>query len=268
VGIGCGGQVKKFTVIFAILSFSFSSFAKSPHHEGLLSSINLGVRYSSILKKRGVVEYRGFQLDPVLAVFLLDDKIEFLGDSIGYRDFVANDWLRLRTRFVSISDKPLFPVYESAKIVSSNRTDTYEWSNRAEIFLPGYNDDYNSEIDFEVAKDLSTHHGTYLELTGKVKLFEGRLPKFDVKVEPNFFASVGWGDLSHNQYFYGSGAADGFNNLSYGLWIALPEEADRFYPIVQLTRFQVLGNNRNATLAVANNEGWLFSVIATMGLLE
>lgn len=243
--------------------------SKDPHHKGTISSLNLGFRYSSVLQNRGVLLYRDFQLDPVVAVFLFDDRLEFLGDSIGYRDFVFNDQVRLRSRLLSITDKPLFPAYESIWSGMPSRTDTYEWSNRAEFFLPGYNESYFAEVDLGFAKDLSAHHGYYLDLQAKVKLFEFRIPRSEIKIEPNFYTSIGWGDAAHNQYFYGpSASASGFNNLSYGLWFAFIEEADRFYPIVQITHFQVLGGNKNAEFAINKNEGWLFSFIATYGVLE
>jgi hypothetical protein len=239
------------------------------HHKGFLSSLNLGARYSSVLEKRGVILYDGFQIDPIVGVFLFDDKLEFLGDSIGYRDFVAGKWLRLRTRFVSITDKPLFPSTDAIRNGSPDRKDTYEWENRAEFFLPGYNDHYQAEFDLGIAKDLSAHHGTYIDIQAKAKLFDYRIPVLATKVEPNLFGSLGWGDTAHNQYFYGPSANHaGINNFSYGLWFAFPEQADRYYPIVQLTHFQTLGDYRNGEYAQGRNSGWLFSFIATLGVLE
>lgn len=242
---------------------------KSPHHKGRLSSINLGIRYSSVLENRGVIFYKDYQIDPVVAVFFLDDKVEFLGDSIGYRDFLVGKWLRYRTRLVSITDDPLFPDKESVKIGFPDRPDTYEWSHSLEFFLPEYNNNYRAEIDLTYSKDLYKTYGNYVELLAKVKLFEFRLPYSGVKIEPNFFSLIGWGDKAHNQYFYGPSAdQSGFNNFGYGLWMAFPEESDRFYPIIQLRRFQVLGDNQRAEYAKDKSDGWLFSLIATFGLLE
>ena len=42
---------------------------KDPHHKGFLSSLNLGFRYSSVLQNRGIILYRGFQIDPDFPVF-------------------------------------------------------------------------------------------------------------------------------------------------------------------------------------------------------
>ena len=257
-------------VLFAASSgFAADESQKDPHHKGLFSSVNLGIRYSSILENRGLVFYRDFQVDPILGVLLWDDRVEFLGDSLSYRDFVVGDWLRLRTRLVSISDNPLFPSIRSVRKDDLDRPDTYEWSNRAEIFLPGYNGDYLGELDVGYAKDLLRHHGTYLDTQVKVKMFSTRVPFVDTLIEPNLYSTLGWGDGQHNQYFYGSNVAHGgYNNSSYGVWIAFPEEADRNFPIVQITRFQVLGAFRSGDFAVGRNDGWLFSFIATGGLLE
>lgn len=259
-----------FMLLTVICLKSFPVLAnQSPHHQGLLSSLNLGIRFSSVFENRGVILYKDFQVDPVLAVFFLDDRVEFLGDSIGYRDFIYQDRVRLRTRLVSLTDQPLFPDYESIRSNFVHRPDTYEWSNRVEFFLPGYIEKYLAEIDLSWAKDLSVHHGNYVDLQTKIKLFDFRLPFAETKIEPNLFASVGWGDTNHNQYFYGPSAnGNGLNNLSYGLWMAFPEEADRFYPIVQIKHFQVLGDHANAEYAKNNSEGWLFSFIATYGVLE
>jgi hypothetical protein len=266
---------KIFLVIFFILIktdlalANEKTFEKDPQHKGLLSSVNLGLRYSSVLENRGVILYRDFQIDPVLGLFFYDDRVEFLGDSLGFRDFVAGKWLRLRTRLVSISDDPLFPAKDSVKDGAKNREDTYEWSNRAEFFIPSYDGNYMAEIDVGFSKDISVHNGQYLDLQTKIKLFNFRLPYSSTLIEPNFQTKIGWGDSNHNKYFYGPSAdSAGFNNLSYGLWFALPEEADRFYPIIQITHFEVLGQNKNAEFAVDRNSGWLFSFIATYGLFD
>lgn len=242
--------------------------AVGPHHKGPLSSLNLGARFSSVLQNRGIIFYRDFQLDPILAIFLLDDRVEFLGDSIGFRDFIAGDWLRFRTRFVSITDKPLFPAHDSIKDSSPDRNDTYEWENSLEFFFGGYGKHYRSELDLRYAKGIGYAHGHYFESQAKYKLTDFRLPGAGVKIEPNVFGLVGVGDLEHNLYFYGPGAVAGFNNLAYGLWFAFPEEADRYYPIIQIRRFETIGGAKSGSYSFGRGEGFLVSFIATYGILE
>ena len=164
------------------------------HHEGIISSINIGTRFSSVLQKRGVIFYNDYQFDPVLAVFLFDDRLEYLGDSIGFRDFIFEDKVRLRSRLVMISDNPLFPNHSSIYSSSPHRKDTYEWSHSVEFFLPGYNSNYQSEIDLTFAKDISQTHGHYAEALFKYKITNLKL--FGTELEPNIFTSVGWGDLT------------------------------------------------------------------------
>ena len=223
--------------------------------------------FESLVEKRGVIFYRDFQVDPGLTAFFFDDRLEFLDDSLGYRDFVYGDVIRLRTRVAYVSDQPFFPNYDSVRSGMPPRTPTYEWSNSAEIFLPGYDNNYRAEIDITESKDISVTHGNELEILTKVKILAFHL--FGTTIEPNVTANVGWGDAPMNQYLYGPSAGPtGINTLSYGLWLALPEMADRFYPIVQLTHFETLGDaNKNAEYAAGRNQGVLFSFIASVNLL-
>lgn len=241
----------------------------TPHHKGVLSSLNLGIRYSSILQSRGVVLYRDFQIDPVVGAFFFNDKLEYLGDSIGCRDFVFEDIVRLRTKIVAISDKPLFPVNKSVVFDSPKRSESYEWSNKIEIFFPGYNERYNSELNIEYAADFKAHHGRYAEFLFKTKITDFSVPVGQVKLEPNLFGSIGWGDSNHNEFFYGPSAREnGLNNISVGIWTVFPEEADRSFPVIFLKYFKTLDRFSRAEYANGRGEGWLFSVIATFGVLE
>jgi hypothetical protein len=258
----------KYIALTFFLTLSGLQANAKAHNTGLLSSLNIGIRYSSILERRGVTLYNDFQVDPVFGIFLLDDKVEIFGDSISYHDFVFEDKIRLRTRLQQISDKPLFPSYASVKDNYPERNDSFEWVVGAEFFLPSYDNDYKAEIDLTYAKDLKEHFGNYLDVLAKVKVYEFNL--FNYRIEPNVFGSVGWGDSAHNQYLYGPSASqDGFNNANYGLWFAFPDEADRYYPILLLSHYSVLGSqNRNAEYARGRNEGYLFSLIATVGVLD
>lgn len=238
------------------------------HNEGLLSSINLGVYYQSVVEKRGVTFYDDVDINPIIAFFFFDDRLEFLGDSIGYHDFVIPDQLRLRTRLSYINDDPFYPAHEVRRSSFVNREDTYEIINTAEWFVPSYTNNYRAEIDFNWAYDLKEHHGNYFEVLTKVKVADFEL--FNTPVEPQVFASVGWGQKAHNQYFYGPSAdEDGFNNLSYGLWLTLPETADRFFPIILISHYEVLGDkNKQAQYAQGHNQGYLVTFTASIGLLD
>lgn len=247
-------------------------FAKA-HHQGTISSFNIGARYSTLIEKRGVVFYRDFQIDPVLSASFFDDRLEFLGESLGYRDFIYSNIIRARTQIVMINDNSHFPSKNSYKNSMPDRANSYEWTNSLEIFIPGYN--FNSsenhivEFDLKFAKDVSRHHGNYFEILGKIKLWSRHISLIKQIVEPNFVFSAGVGDKAHNRYFYGANdTAHGVNNISYGFWIAFPDEADRYFPIVQLTRFFATGDHKNAEFAKGRNEGILFSFILAYKTLE
>lgn len=261
--------MRVFLLLFSVALLWEAVAHAEAHHKGLLSSINLGIRYSSLLQNRGVIFYRDFQVDPVVALFFFDDKLEFLGDSIGFRDFIWGEKLRARTRIAAISDQPLFPAHKSLKDSSPQRKRSYEWNSRLEWFLPAYNGKYLAEVDLGYSKDIGQSHGNYFELSAKAKLFSFHTKALGA-IEPNLFSTLGYGDGRHNLYFYGPGAGSaGFNSLAYGLWMNFPDNADRYFPIVQLSRFQVLGGeNRAARYALGRSEGWLLSFIATFGVLE
>lgn len=83
-------MIKRFFFLIVLIFTSHQNLAaqgttidKDPHHQGLLSTVNLGFRFSSVLENRGVILYDGLQMDPIAAFFFLDDRVEFLGDSIG-----------------------------------------------------------------------------------------------------------------------------------------------------------------------------------------
>lgn len=241
---------------------------KDPHAKGTLSSLNAGILFESLIEKRGVIFYRDFQVDPGLTAFFFDDRLEFLDDSLTYRDFVYGKSVRLRTKIAYVSDRPFFPAYGSVSDSPPLRTPTYEWSNSVEIFLPAYDDDYRIEIDLTESKDVAVSQGNEFEVLTKLKLFSGNL--FGTTLEPNLVLGAGWGDTPMNAYFYGPNAGPtGINHFDYGFWLALPELSDRYYPIVQVMHFQTLGDaNRAGTFAVNRNEGFLFSFIASVRLLN
>ncbi len=266
--------MKKITLLlflFLITPFAHcedpSDTPKGPWAEGTISSINLGTRFSTLMHRRGVIFYKNYQFDPIVSVLFLDDKIEFVGDSLGYRDFVYKDKVRLRSRFVAISDDPLFPHDENIHEFSPQRKDTREWTNAVEIFLPGYNENYVSEINISLAKDIQAHSGYYAELLAKLKVYSFSAIKMDFEI--NAFSSLGWGDEKHNAYIYGPDVRrSGFNNWMKGLWLTLPNRADRFYSIIQLAHFQALGPFQDGAFAEGRNDGFLFSLIMSYGLLR
>lgn len=247
-------------------SFPHLCWAKLPH-TGTLSSISVGAVYASLLERRGVINYRDFQAVPSISFFFFDDRLEFLGDSLSYRDFIYENKIRFRTRLASISDGPLLPNYRSVREGMPDRPDSYEWQNGLEFFFPAYDETYISELDLTYSKDISIHHGDYFDVIAKFRLGSFLFPILKMQAEPNFVVTAGIGDKRHNQYFYGpSDDASGLNNASAGFWIAFPEEADRWYPVIQLMAFEAVGDHAHAEYSEHRNCGVLFAFIATTGL--
>lgn len=235
-------------------------------NKGTISGIFAGARFSSNSMRRGVSLYPDYQVDPFVIALFFDDRLEFLGDAVNYRDFVWGDTLRLRTRLARIDDDPGIPAHEGIKRNLPNRETSAEWVNSLEFFLPGYNESYVTELNISHSKDLMLNGGNYFEAVAKVKLLHFSL--LGQIIEPNAVGTLGWGDANHNGYLYGldsSGKArDGLNNMSYGLWIAIPKKVDRWYPMIQLMRFETLGDFRDNQFARERSSGYVFSFMAAL----
>lgn len=239
------------TILLSLLIISLNVSAA-------VSGFKVGARFYSIWENRGVIQYHDFQLLPIVALFMYEDRLEIVPSYISYRDYIYSDRIRFRTRLQTVNDNPVFPKHDSIKDIYPDRESTYEWVNRLEFFIPAYNENYIAEIDLAIHKDLKAHHGLYTELMGKLKLFtfENTFLK-ESTVEPNLYFSLGHGDKRHNEYFYGATNSDGVNNLAYGLWFNFLDLADRNNPALIIKHFEVLGDkNKNAPLARNHNKGW------------
>jgi hypothetical protein len=252
-------------LIFTLILYAQTVFAEW-HKKLGISSAHAGFRYSSLLMKKGVIFYRDYQVDPVITVFFFDDKLEFLGDSISYRDFIYSDQIRFRTKLASVNDSPLIPAHKSIKDSYPNRDDTTEWTNTVEFFVPGYGASYLAEIDLNYSIDLSEHEGHSWEIATKVKLFDFKFK--NNTLEPNLYVTYGGGDSKHNEYFYGTTNKSGATNLSAGLWLNLPDKVDRYYPTVQLVYFTALDDFKKGTFSEGRSEGVLFSFISALKVLD
>ena len=258
----------KYLLLVGILFYGYFAHALA-HRQGAWSSLKLGARYSSVLQRRGVVLYGDFQIDPIISAYFLDDKLEFFGDALSYRDFLfTSESIRYRVMASSLSDNPLFPSNSAIKSNYVDRENTYEVSAGLEFFLASYDKDYWGEFDISYAKDIKAHNGYYLSAQSKIKISEMEL--FHKKVEPHAVVRIGLGDEKHNRYLYGPTAnGDGLNNWAYGFVFEFPEDADRLIPVIQLMRFETLGEERrNAAFAKDHNEGFLLSFLGTINFLN
>ena len=259
-----------YSFLFLFISISASADYMPTNKLNNFSGIKLGARLTTISESRGVILYNDFQLLPFIAVFAFEDRIEFLTSSISYRDFIYEDKIRFRTRLQVISDNPIFPKHSSIKNIYPDREDSFEWVNRLEFFVPGYNSEYMGELDLAVHKDLKAHNGVYAELMGKLKLFtfQNELIRRSI-VEPNLYVTLGAGDKRHNDYYYGAVDSSGLNNLSYGLWFNFLDLSDRNNPVITIKHFEVLGDkNKNGAFARDRDSGYSLMFVYSYDLLK
>lgn len=259
------------TILFIVCSINTYGAEYVPTNKwGQISGLKAGAKFFSVWESRGVIQYNDFQLVPVVALFMFEDRFEFLTSSISYRDFIYEDKIRFRTRLQAISDDPIFPRHKNIQSLYPNRENSWEWVNRLECFIPGYNESFVGEVDFAVHKDLKAHNGLYYELTGKVKLFQFQNTILKAStVEPNLFVTLGAGDQNHNKYYYGALDSNGLNNLSYGVWFHFNDLSDRNNPVITIKHFEVLGEkNKNGILAREHSDGWAATFIYTHDLVK
>ena len=261
--------IKKLYVIMKQISIlilvSFTFFVKNAFSADdyfFIRDIDIGLQYSSLKEYRGVIVYHDFQLAPVISFNFISDDIEFLGDSIGYKKFLYEDSLLFRTMLVDINVHPLFPNNPNAIPNNQNRNNSIQWSNRLEYYYPTYHGSYLGELDFEFDKDTFSHHGYFLALESKLKIFSYQ------NFEPNLFFSIGAGDRDNNTYYYGHNAHNfGLTNLEAGIDILLPAYVDRKYSLANIHYFKILGTqNQNASYAIRNNEGIIFTMNYTYNI--
>lgn len=243
-------------ICFFLLTFVFYySYAQAMDP---IYDISFGIHYQSLKVHQGVIFYRDFQLNPDLNFKIINDHWEFVGDSLNYSRYLINDKIKYRSKLVEITDRPYFPQNKNIYSRSPHRNDSTEWINRLEFNFLGYSNHYIGQLAFEFGHDLFTHHGDYFDLETKIKLFKYKF------LEPDLFASLGFGDLKNNQYYYGKNANRfGTNNFEIGLNILVPEEVDRYYSVAQIHYFEVLNQtNKNADFSKNNNHG--FQITFTM----
>lgn len=259
-----------YSFLFLFISLNALADYTPTNKWGNFSGVKLGARYTNISESRGVILYNDFQLLPFLAVFAFEDRLEFLTSSISYRDFIYEDKIRFRTRLQAISDNPIFPKTKSIEEIYPDREDSFEWVNRLEVFVPGYNDNYLGELDFAVHKDLKAHNGLYGEFMGKTKLFtfQNEFIRRSI-VEPNLYVTLGYGDKRHNEYYYGAIDSEGFNNFGYGLWFNFTDLSDRNNPVITFKHFEVLGDkNKTGALARNRDSGYSLMFVYSYDLLK
>jgi hypothetical protein len=235
-------------------------------YDGKLFSLAVGAKAANDVVRRGARLYDGVQASPIVYIGLFDERIQFFLNSLEATDFVFEDVLRLRTKLNLISDRPFLKT--SGPLTARNaRPSSIEWTSRLEAFFPSFNTNW-LQIDLSYSKDIQAHGGNYIELVGRVTVARLWMENEKAKVQPQLFASLGWGDARHNQYLYGAGSGSaGLNHIAYGIMVAAPARIDPHFPVLQLYRYDVLGQaNRNGSL-VSQTFGYHLDAIFALGIL-
>lgn len=239
-----------------ILLFCFACLLTSPSwaFDSKHFAVALGGQYSSLLQKRGIITYKGYQAIPIFSVQLFHPRLIWAGSALYYTHPLTseNHFLRFRLNIDSTLDRPLYYT-EEEETARVRRETTSEWDVHYELRSQG-----GSHIRWELSKDLVAHEGLYSQIYSHLALFDlYKNKKGKVVVQPGLFASIGGGDLKHNTYLYGVGADDwSLTNVQYGLSVTSPGVIDSFWPTLRITRFEILGDKNRTAAFVRETEGW------------
>jgi hypothetical protein len=261
---------RPFVLLLLFLSFSASGAQPEASKKKKFNfSIMAGGRASSNLERRGATLYDSWQLSPFLYFGFFEDRIQFLVNSIEYVDFLVPGLLRGRTGFFTVSDRPFFKTGGEPTGFRNQRRTSYEWTSTLELFLPERANEIG-ELDLIYSKDLKAHSGHYVEVMPRITLAQ-LFPDAQGKpqIQPQLFASVGWGDRLHNSYQYGSEAEmSGWNNFSYGLMVLAPTRLDSHYPVLTVSHYQVLGQSKQGNWVADKTSGFNVSALVAFAITK
>ena len=244
-------------VFLAIALVSASAMANFFSKKDL--NIALGAQASSLLYKRGIITYGGHQITPILSVTLFNPNLLLAGSALYYKHALSEKFfLRTRINTNSTLDRPLYYTDErEGERVQRDKTSELD-------FYFEYINDNTTYMRLQSSTDLVANNGQYFELYSHLPVFNFST---GLNKESLFllgaYASIGYGDLKHNEYLYGDGASGwSLNNYEVGLTVRIPKVIDIFWPTFKLSRFEILGQgNRNASF-VEEKHGWAVELLA------
>jgi len=207
-------------------------------YDGKLFSLALGGKLGSGVVQRGARTYDGIQASPVIFLGFFDERVQLVGTSLEFQDFIVADIVRGRSKLSFISDDPFLKTAGAVDIRSSRPT-TLEWMTRLELFLPSFATPW-VQFDLAYARELKEHRGSYFELTGRATLARLFPEKGKARFEPQLFVTLGFGDTGHNDFWYGAGAGSGFTHVEYGIAVVAPARIDRHFPVFRFYRYDLL----------------------------
>ncbi len=217
-----------------------------------------GVQSQSLLTKRGIITYEGFQATPIVAVQLFHPDWLATASALYFSHNLSEHWiLRGVLNGNATTDRPLF-------ITSEGEADRVRRPKTTELDVyVEYRLENQSFVRWQYSQDLQAHKGYHTELVGRLSLFDWKPRKTgNLSIQPGLFASLGLGNSAHNQYLYGQGAnPTGLNFVEYGVWTASPESIDVFWPTLKVSHFQILGNGNANASYVQEQAGWQASLL-------
>ncbi len=248
--------VHSFQSLLILLALTLPSIASAKPAE-----VSIGLKYKTNLMERGAVFYKNWQVLPVLYFGLFKNKLQVAPSKIEYNDFLVGNTIRGRTGLQLFTDDFLIST-GAGRTVRNSRTTTVEWVNTLELFLPNYVGNLVT-LQFWAAKALDQHKGVYAKFDFAVSIIKFLKDKARDRalalVEPQIFASIGFGDSRHNHYLYGTNVPNesALTDFEVGLRIVSPSKFDRYFPAFELSYFSVLDKDlKNGNLLVNDTSGY------------
>lgn len=253
------------SVILILVGFGFPLHSRAGWLSGDDFAIALGGQYSSLLQKRGIITYEGYQAIPVYSIQLWNPRLLVAGSAFYFNQslFSENHLLRLRLNIDSTNDEPLYYTDEG-KGERIRREKTSEVDVYYEFRLEG-----GSHFRIQYSKDIVEHNGSYTEIYLHLALFNLWGSGKKVLVQPGVFGSLGGGDRKHNEYLYGIGVGQDtqITNVQYGVSVTSPGVIDLFWPTLKFTRFELIGEQvRNASF-VQEKDGYQVELLFAFRVL-
>lgn len=228
-------------VLFSLcLSLSSHAAVFEKRHFGAA----VGAQASSLLYKRGIITYKGYQVFPIYSVQLFNPNLLIAGSAIYLKTQLGDEnfFLRTRVNFGATPDRPLYETDED----EDERVER-DQTNELDIYLEKHFEN-GSFARGQISKDLKAHNGYYYEMFARVSLVNMNKASDPALINIGLFASAGYGDEKHNEYLYGAGADKAsLNNFEYGLSITSPKVIDSFWPTLKISTFQILGDNKEGS---------------------
>ena len=243
-------------LLLSILLFFLSPSVHASYFQAKNFNVALGLQYDSLLQKRGIITYEGFQVLPIYSVSLFNPNLLLAGSSLYWFLPIKKDVSRFlfRLNADSTGDEPLYYTEEEEdERVRRETTSEFDLFYEHQLFSW-----FNARL--EISQDIQAHSGLYAEIQTRLSFFEFSVSR-KANIRPNLFFSAGGGSQDHNEYLYGENSGDGeVTNIQYGLFLTSPKVIDPFWPTLKVVRFELVGDARGGSF-VREKDGWQYELL-------